>query len=273
MAEAFTVGDIEILVATMHRDNFSFLGQMFPYTPFYNYKILVINQTTPDKELISTYPSVRVINSFEKGLSKSRNLALQNAIGTVCVITDDDVIFTDGFEVAVLQSFNKNADAALIAFRVKNDAGKPYRKYPAERKTQTTVIDRLLILSVEMVVNSRIVNKLNIRFDEQFGLGAAFGMGEEAIFVKDLYTAGGKIALEPVTIVCHPHQDTHSRVSIAEKYYVQGAFFSRLFGNMWLAWLFSKLAHELKHKKIRLSYCASALRAAYKGRKAFKKNE
>jgi glycosyltransferase involved in cell wall biosynthesis len=47
--------------------------------------------------LVSDFPSVRVVNSFEKGLSKSRNLGLLNAHGKIVLLADDDEVFK-GFE-------------------------------------------------------------------------------------------------------------------------------------------------------------------------------
>ena len=273
MAEAYTEHDIEILVATMNRSSLDFLVPMFPPGQFEDTRILVINQTAEDKILTSGFKNVRVINALEEGLSKSRNLALKNALGKICIITDDDVVFTPGFKTTVCTAFNENPDAAMIAFRAKNGHGALYRKYKNRRITNTTTIDRLLILSIEMVVNREFITQKDIRFDEQFGLGSAFMMGEEAIFVKALYDAGGKLVLEPQVIVSHASEDTHKRVTVVQKYYVQGAFFSRLFGAMWLMWVFSKIASELKNNKIRFAEITVAITAAFAGRKAFKEHE
>ena len=271
MAGALKKSDIEILLSTMNRTSLDFLVPMFPFAHFSDFNILIVNQTTEDKPLVSPYTNIRIVNSFELGLSRSRNLAMQNSIAHICLFTDDDVVFIPGFQKGILKAFNDNPEAALIAFRAENGAGKPYRKYAPGRTTNTTVIDRLLILSIEMAVNRRYIAKMGISFDEQFGLGAAYGMGEEAIFAHDLYTAGGQIVLEPHTIVSHASQDTHSRAIVADKYFIQGAFFSRLFGNQWLLWVFTKLAYELKNKKICFANVAVAIRAAYKGRNAFKR--
>ena len=72
----FKEADIEILISTMNRDSLDFLIPMFSYSHFSNFSILIINQTQSERILTSAYSNVRVINSFEKGLSKRRNLAL-----------------------------------------------------------------------------------------------------------------------------------------------------------------------------------------------------
>ena len=52
---------------------------------------MIINQTTQDKQLESDLSNVRVINAFELGLSKSRNLALQHSTADIVLFADDDV--------------------------------------------------------------------------------------------------------------------------------------------------------------------------------------
>lgn len=271
MAGAFKKSDIEILLSTMHRDSLDFLAPMFPFAHFSEFKILIINQASPDKQLISPYHNIRVINSFETGLSKSRNLALSNAKGVLCVISDDDVVFKPGFDTAILTAFNENPAAALIAFRAENSKGQPYKKYPQERVSNPSALNRLSIMSIEMVVNKKSIDKYRIKFDERFGLGSPFIMGEEAIFVNTLNHRQAKIILEPTTIVTHNAADTHSHISVSGKYYVQGALFSALYGMGWIFWVILKLAFEIKNKKIKINRVLTALKAARNGRKVYLK--
>ena len=63
----------------MNRNNFDFLKAMFVNIPIENYHILIINQTTGNNKLESDFENVRVINTTELGLSKSRNMALKQA--------------------------------------------------------------------------------------------------------------------------------------------------------------------------------------------------
>src|SRR5690349_21405495 len=104
----------------MNRNSLDFLVPMFPFHHFSEMQILVINQTQLDNILVSDYPNVRVINSFEFGLSKSRNLALQNAKGKIVLISDDDEVFKEDFETHLVNAYNKFPNAAVICFRVEN---------------------------------------------------------------------------------------------------------------------------------------------------------
>jgi glycosyltransferase involved in cell wall biosynthesis len=271
LAEVFNKSDIEILVATMHRNSLDFLALMFPMCHFSKFNIVVINQTSAENILSSEYPTVKVINSFERGLSKSRNLALENATAQLCVITDDDVTFTDGFHDNILMAFNNNPSAALIAFRAEKSEGILYKKYPQQRVEVESLSQRLNIMSIEMVLNRTMINGNNITFNKNFGLGANFLMGEEAIFINDINKKKLLMIMEPRVIVRHNSIDTHARVTPQENYYVQGALFTSILKNNYFVLILLKLAHEIKHSKIKFYEIPDAVRAAIKGRRAFKK--
>ena len=113
--------DIQILISTINRTNFDFLKAMFVFSDFSNFNLLIINQTTPDKLLQSDFENVEVINSFDKGLSKSRNLALQKASKDLVILTDDDVVFQSSFEDFVLNAFNSNPNHDGFRFQYENE--------------------------------------------------------------------------------------------------------------------------------------------------------
>jgi len=271
LAQAFKNSDIEILVATMNRQSLDFLVPMFPMQHFSEFNILVINQTTQDAMITSHYPHVRIINVFEKGLAKSRNLALTNAMGKLCVITDDDVVFKADFCNHIINAFNENATAAFISFRVEKAPGVLYKKYPEGRVITTGLRHCLNIMSIEMVVNRNVVQQHKIQFNENFGLGAQFCMGEEALFINRIYESGLQIIIEPHVIAMHLVEDTHARIGVWDKYYVQGALFTALFTKDYYKWVLFKIAYELKSKKIKLIDVVAAIKAAVAGRAAYNK--
>lgn len=252
------------MVSTMNRNSLDFLLPMFPFAHFSQFNILVINQTTEETILQSDYDSVRVINTFEKGLSKSRNLALDNAKGSLSIVADDDIVYEFNFTEKILMAFNQNPDAAIISFRAKTTQGRFFKKYPAKRVLADS-FRRLNIMSIEMVLNREICG--DVRFNENFGLGAKFPLGEEAIFLNELYKKGLSIITEPETIVIHPEITSNDKVTVEEKYYVQGAFFTKLFGNRYLKWLFLKLFYDVKQNKLKPGQIKCAIKNAAKGRK------
>jgi len=271
LAEAFKKSDIQILLSTMNRQDLDFLLPMFPFSHFSNYSILIINQTTEDVLLESDYPSVTVINSFERGLSESRNMAIENSVGKLGIITDDDVVFNENFEQHILDSFTNYPDAGLIAFRIEKAPGILYKKYPSETKTQLDTRDRMGIMSIEMVVNLNFIRKEGIRFDRNFGLGAKFCMGEEALFVDVIHRHKKQIVMAPKILAIHNDPSTHQKVTLYQRYFVQGAVCSALFRRNYMLWVLLKLLFDIKQEKVKLTQTHNAIKAAMSGHKEYKR--
>lgn len=270
MENSFKEADIEILISTMNRDSLDFLVPMFPFLHFSNFSILIVNQTEKHKILTSTYSNVRVINSFEKGLSKSRNLALENAVGKILVIADDDVIYQEGFISKIMNTYNKFPKAAVINFCAVNSDGNLIKKYPLNSKNSLSSFDVFNTSSIEMTVNKAVFDDLSIRFDANFGLGATFGMGEEAVFLFDLKRKQQQLVFEPEVIVKHEELTSSDKKNAMERYYIQGALFTRIFKYKYLFWIIIKLFFDLKQNKLKLSAVTTVLKSANQGRRKFK---
>ena len=124
---------LEILISTMKRSNLDFLKPMFP-KDFTNYNILIINQTEKGQELTSKYDNIRVLNSYEKGLSKSRNLALKNAKGDICLLADDDIKYVENFDNIIKNAFNTNKNFDVLTFMMSDFEGKLAKKYNLQKQ-------------------------------------------------------------------------------------------------------------------------------------------
>lgn len=271
MPKAFSETDIEILISTMNQDSLDFLVPMFPYSHFSAFSVLIINQTQKEKILNSDYSNVRVINSFEKGLSKSRNLALENALGKILVIADDDVVYQEGFITKITDAYNKFPAAAVIQFSAVNSNGDLIKKYPSNSKVNLNSFDILNVSSIEMTLNKTIIDASKIRVDENFGLGAVFEMGEEAVFLSDLKAKNKQLVFDPQVIVKHKDSTSSEKKNITDKYYIQGALFSRIFKKKYIIWLFIKVFFDLKQNKINLKNIKTVLKSAKNGHEKFER--
>ena len=173
---------LEILIATMNRTNLDFLKSMFSKNDFTDLHLLIINQTTPGTELVSTHDNIRVINSYEKGISKSRNLALANAQGKYCLITDDDVLFETNFDERII-SGHQNLNAEIITFQTRTTKGRPYWSYPQNGDLSKSLLSK--VLSIEISFKREQIQKAQITFNELFGLGAEFEDSESYLFLRE----------------------------------------------------------------------------------------
>lgn len=267
----FEEKDVEILISTMDRDSLDFLVPMFPSFDYSKISILVINQVQNETKLSSTNPNIRVINSFEKGLSKSRNLALENATGKILVISDDDVVFQKGFIAKIIDAYHKYPNAAVVKFSALKPNNKPLKKNIVHSKSSLSIFDILNTSSIELTLNKFHVDFGKHKFDENFGLGGMFEMGEEAVFLSDLKKDGKQLVFEPQIIVEHNASTSSDKIDVLEKYFINGALFTRIFRKKYIFWIFVKIFFDLKQKKIKMNNLKTIFSSAIKGHKMFQK--
>lgn len=231
MADRYQTSDLEILVSTQNQTDFLFLERMFPFAPFQQFNILIVNQTTSVLRLDSGFPTVRVINSTEKGLSKSRNLALKNAVGKIVLIADDDVVYKAGFDAKIVEAFNKSPNASVIHFQTETTEKKLFWNYP-EYSKNLKVNYLTKVLSIEIAVKTAEVKNSDLRFDELFGLGAQFEDSESFFFLRDAFHTKKEVLFYPETIVIHPPRTSSDEVESDRKIYAKMAGFQKRFGEL-----------------------------------------
>lgn len=231
MADEFKKSDLEILVSTMNRTTLDFLIPMFPFLPFSNFSILVLNQTTHDRLLESQFPNVRVINSLEKGLSKSRNLALQNTTAKIALIADDDVEFIKDFDTKIIEAYNKNKSASVVCFQTLTKENQPFSNY---KNQQFWMKEKDLnpVLSIEITFKPEDLREKKIIFNEHFGLGAQFQDAESLFFLRRANYNNLRILFSPETIVIHEKYSSSDEVVSDRLLYAKMASFHKRYGAM-----------------------------------------
>ncbi|MCR4656443.1 MAG: glycosyltransferase family 2 protein [Lachnospiraceae bacterium] len=135
------------------------------------------------------------IESSQKGLSRSRNMAIEASNADICILCDNDVEYVPYYDRIILKAFEKYSDADLIVFYIKRKE-KPEPNYKKEK--------RMGYLSVLKIFSPEIAFKRDsikgISFNPMFGAGARYQMGEENIFLYDCLKKGKKIYYVPVKI-------------------------------------------------------------------------
>lgn len=247
---------LELLVATMNNriEHFREISKKNP-----ELKVTLINQS---KDPIQIESDQFTVKSFqETGLSKSRNRALEQASGEVCVVCDDDVDFTVDFKTTIAKAYEALADADLISFQVITPEGKPYKAY----KNKLFVHNKVSILqvsSIEVTFKRESIEKHQLSFDERFGLGSEIKGGEENIFLADALRKGMKLYSYPAPIVIHPKESSNKTID-SDFFFTKGAIMKRINGRQGLVLsLVFLLAQFRKVKKIHQipTYLSSFLR-------------
>ena len=188
---------IEILLSTMNQKNVDFLSNVN-----IKGKATVVNQNGGKKfhSNRNLPDNINWINSPTKGLSRSRNIALQNSSSDIVIIADDDVTYVDNYEDIILDAYNKHPDADIIAFQFKgkNDS---FKKYSKQNKVKNiNFLTSMKLASVEITMKRESILAAKLKFDENFGSGSKHKMGEENIFLFDSLRKGLKIIQVPVVI-------------------------------------------------------------------------
>lgn len=253
----------------MNKNSLDFLDTMFVHNIYYKHQILIINQTHEGCILESNRPNIRVINSFEKGLSKSRNLALRNALAPIILISDDDVVYEKDFDKIILEAFNKNPKANLITFKAKNFEGKPYRLYPKDAlKHDINTIKG--VLSVEIAINVGKIRKLKIFFNERFGLGSEFETAEEYLFTREVLKRGSHCYFYNRSLVSHSGFNSGMDLGNDKIVYARAALNYVLYKNF-AYWRLTKFVLFLmKNNYIKIEQVYSKFKVGLKGIKEYR---
>ena len=188
---------IEYLVSTMNQNNIEFLKNM-------NIKndIVVINQTNYNQMRIikNETQKIKFISVNEKGLSKSRNMAIENSRADICVLADDDFKYYDNASNNILKAYEKHPDADIIAFYY-NAKGRQKKDFDGRCK-RINYITSLKLCSAQITFKRESIIKNYIRFNEDFGAGAEkYKAGEESIFLYECLKKRLKIYIEPIYIL------------------------------------------------------------------------
>jgi hypothetical protein len=226
--------------------------------------LLVINQCTsieppPDLER----PGLRMYSMRERGLSKSRNAALDRARGKLLAIVDDDVEYLPGALDTLRRGFAAHPNAAVVTFQfLARETGLPAKRY-APRAFVHGRLSAAAVSSIEIVLRRDLAGHL--RFDERFGLGAALSSGEENIWLQDLQRSGLIAAYYPGALCDHPSLGSGHRAWTAAEARTKGALLRRMYPAAWPAMLggFCLLKYPLyRHHMTAPRFLATALKGA-----------
>lgn len=162
--------------------------------------VVVVNQCGRDHSRLLNGNSYNVhwIDSRTKGLSTSRNLAIKHAAADICLLADDDLVYDKDLSRLVIDEFEKNDTADIIAFIVDGVSGPRKKNWPKEKKLN--YLSSMKVSSVQIAFRRNVIIKKSLYFREEFGAGAKYYSGEENIWLWDCLRKGLKIYFTPVKI-------------------------------------------------------------------------
>ncbi len=127
----------------------------------------------------------------EVGLSKSRNCAIKNSSGDICILADDDIKYVDNYQNIIEEAFERNKKADIIIFFV--ESKNKERKNKRIKNGKISFLNLMKVRSYEITFKRESVINSKVIFDTYYGAGTKITRGEEQIFLADCYRKGLKI--------------------------------------------------------------------------------
>ncbi len=146
---------------------------------------------------------IRMLTTASRGLSKSRNLAIEHARGDVCLLCDDDEALAPDYAETIEKAYARLPEADILCFRIANQPSRLQQK--TQRLNKWTA---LRIASWQISFRREAILRSGIRFDEDMGAGTGHGGGEEVKFLRDCIGAGLKAYYVPESIGTVAQQDS-----------------------------------------------------------------
>lgn len=183
--------DFEILMSCMNQEDFTLIDRSNIRT-----NVLAVNQCGREGAREESLDGVlrRMLDSSQKGLSRSRNMALQHAKGDFCLIADDDETFLEDVEQTVLRGFRETG-ADIVAFELQD-----YPKRLKKTVHRVKKFESLKLSSCQLALRRRSILDAGLEFDVHLGAGTGNGAGEENKFLWDAFRAGLKVYYYPTCI-------------------------------------------------------------------------
>ena len=215
---------VQIGVSTMHLEGDTVPTRM----ALAGHDAFIINQCGQDG--VRMHGGIPVVDSSQRGLARSRNLALDKAQAEFIWLCDDDVAIAPDAEKTILSAFEEHPEADAIAFNVTSlTPDRPQRPIVAEHSLKLS--NSMRYPTYRFVYRLAALKKAGLRFDERFGSGSVYTSGEDSLFTAACLKAGLKLIAMPLEIGCVEHADSGWFDGFTDKFlHDKGALFEAIFG-------------------------------------------
>lgn len=257
---------LQVLISTMHQTDRSLIAKLG-----LECDAVVVNQCNFNsrEELEADGHHILWINSTQRGLSRSRNLALANASADICLLVDDDEELNAGYSKIITESFANHPKASLIGFQVLGIES-TFKEY-SQAESKVGFIRSMRMASVEIAFRRCDLMTKGIMFNENIGAGTKYKMGEENAMLFDCLSKGLQIYYIPVVIGrVHIGESTWFEGFDQNYFHARGAVFTAM-SKRWSTFLIAQFAIR-KHNRYKDSISFhQALKEMMKGRSEYLK--
>lgn len=220
--------DLEVLISALGKDAQALASGMNLECD----AVLVDQGSRDDRYEFNTSEghTVRTIESVERGIGRSRNLALEEAKGRIVLFSDDDIVYSEGYAESILKAFEAHPEADIIMFNVNVSEDRKTYRIDKEIRVHKWSVGRYPAYAAAARLDS--IRRAKVRFSLLFGGGARYSNGEDSLFFMDCLRAGLKVIAVPVTIGTEVPRESTWFHGFNDKFFLdRGVLYSFLYGN------------------------------------------
>lgn len=255
---------IETLITTMNLDSYDSLLKKTKVTGNY----IIGNQC--DKNEIITSEKGEIVSSTLRGVGKNRNGIIERASADICILADDDLVFSDDYEKIAINAFEKHPKADVIIF---NFIEKSEGRREVKKDKKIGYLNYMNYGAARIAFRRKSVLYKGISFNLSFGGGAIHGAGEDSLFLRDCIKKGLNVVAVPdaLAYLTESRESTWFKGYNDKYFYDKGVFFGVAHPKMGKLLLFLLiLKHKNERKDKKFAYC---LKKAYEGFNYVKKGK
>lgn len=193
--------------------------------------ILIINQCnetfykeTPFRDKKGLQHKARILSIKQRGLSQSRNLAIDYAEGDILLLADDDEVFEDSYPETISKAYERDTKADVILFDVKSNRSE---RHLSDKEMTLGYIDAMRASSHQISFRRLSIKRKGLRFDVTMGAGTGMGGGEENKFLFDCLRKKLRVEYFPKLIAFVEHSSSTWFKGYTKEYFINRGYSSK----------------------------------------------
>lgn len=208
------------IIGTLNRSNeLKYCLESLLAQDYKDFEIIIVDQSVDDKteELAKEIDSKHIKYNRVKfrGLSKARNYALERATGDYICLTDDDAYYSKNYLSVLKKHFEVNPNSIISGYMWDGVNKKDFIDYSKVQKGKKLSTRQIIRWCPSPAISfPKSVYDTIGGFDNDFGVGAKYGAGEETDFLLRAKMQNYEVFYWPDVKVVHPHE--HAVIAVDE---------------------------------------------------------
>lgn len=219
---------LQVLISTLNGDPKKLIKNMH-----LNSDAIIVNQCNKNSIITHKHKKnfIKIINTTDRGIGKSRELALKNATADILLFADDDEILVDDYEQKITKVFDSQPKADFIIFNIDDKNSDRQHGGKSQKIKNIHSWNCFRYGTARFAVRRESIIQNDVSFDTQFG-AATYSHGEDSVFIKDCLAQGLKIIAYPMLIARLTNERKSSWFKGHDKFFFTdtGAILARTFG-------------------------------------------